>query len=353
MKEPQVLATLKHTGRLVMVATAVGLLTSALFAIQALNFISAVSVLSVTIAVAAASAAVGAALGFLFGIPRSLQDAGPGASQDTTRATLRTGSERDKASLRYAGNTSLEQISDWLTKILVGVGLTQLINLPGALHGLGTFLGPALGGFPASDEFGVFIVVASWIGGFFVGYLWTRLRFVLLLTESEHEASQIGDAGKSLSQSLRTEEGAAIEAVGAAVERALSDVGPDTTKDQRAEIVAKARSTATEELAARRVTVDLSSIHPSLAATPFQLAVDEHTAVADFLNILFFAISGFVDPFSYGQQWILRDADTKNEFREIGTEYARTWLGTSRDTRTLQEIGIRPGSRLEALRLGS
>src|ERR1700730_13401118 len=55
--------------------------------------------------------ALGWAVGFLFGVPRV------GSTPASTRI-----------------NTNLEQISDWLTKILVGVGLTQLHKLPTALR---------------------------------------------------------------------------------------------------------------------------------------------------------------------------------------------------------------------------
>src|SRR6185503_13654313 len=58
--------------------------------------------------VALAPAAVGALLGFVFGIPKTLQSNAPPAADG-------------KAA--YQVNTNLEQISDWLTKMLVGVGL--------------------------------------------------------------------------------------------------------------------------------------------------------------------------------------------------------------------------------------
>ena len=57
--------------------------------------------------------AIGGLLGFLFGIPRTIQS-----------------NEKTRDEFRQVVNTNLEQISDWLTKILVGVGLTQLNNLP-------------------------------------------------------------------------------------------------------------------------------------------------------------------------------------------------------------------------------
>ena len=90
----------------------------------------------------------------------------------------------------YAGNTSLEQISDWLTKIIVGVGLTQLVNVPSALASLGAVVGPALGGFAGSSIFGVLEFLYSTIVGFFAAYLWTRLRLTSLLVESDEEAKR-------------------------------------------------------------------------------------------------------------------------------------------------------------------
>ncbi len=59
---------------------------------------------------ALASLVTGLLLGFLFGIPKALQNDHP-----------ESGLQR-----AYATNTNLEQISDWLTKILVGVGLVEM-----------------------------------------------------------------------------------------------------------------------------------------------------------------------------------------------------------------------------------
>src|SRR6266508_6277591 len=69
-------------------------------------------ILAVAALVAGGAFVAGGLLGFLFGIPRSL--AGPEGSVDGAAAGG-----------AYRPNTNLEQISDWLTKILVGVGLVQ------------------------------------------------------------------------------------------------------------------------------------------------------------------------------------------------------------------------------------
>jgi len=76
----------------------------------------------------------------------------------------------------YRPNTNLEQISHWLTKILVGVGLAEIAQAPSAASALGAALKPVLGDTPQSAGFGVACVLGAMIGGFFVTYLWTRLK---------------------------------------------------------------------------------------------------------------------------------------------------------------------------------
>ncbi|MCX5890301.1 MAG: hypothetical protein NTY36_12700 [Deltaproteobacteria bacterium] len=78
---------------------------------------------------------------------------------------------------RYEDNTNLEQISDWLCKILVGAGLTQLTALPGVLKRYAIFFAPGLGGSASHGEvFAVGLLIFFTVCGFLVGYLWTRLH---------------------------------------------------------------------------------------------------------------------------------------------------------------------------------
>jgi hypothetical protein len=154
------------------------------------NFISAAAM------AAAASASVGALLGFLFGIPRSLQQEAPvtpppspppplppppvvpPAGQATPQglptpptATPASTSVKDRGN-QLRVNTNLEQISDWLTKILVGVGLTQLQFLWPNLIKLAEFQAPAMNG---SVELAMTCILNFAIWGFFAAYLVTRL----------------------------------------------------------------------------------------------------------------------------------------------------------------------------------
>ena len=138
---------------------------------------------------------VGATIGFLFGIPRTLQ--GDQSMQRGTRvqsehinveggqkeinsnalgASLRPtipASNGDDYHLRV--NTNLEQISDWLTKILVGVGLTQLNKVPGQMTIAASFIAKGMGDDQAHRTLVVAMLIYFPVLGFLSGYLCTRL----------------------------------------------------------------------------------------------------------------------------------------------------------------------------------
>jgi hypothetical protein len=127
------------------------------------------AMLGTAMVTAAASFAVGTLLGFLFGIPRSLAgERNPNAQKDAADAASRP---------RVEPNTNLEQISDWLTKILVGVSLVQFQEIGDAIGDAAASLGPSLAGSDAVGEAVAVAVMASFaITGFLSAYLFTRLR---------------------------------------------------------------------------------------------------------------------------------------------------------------------------------
>ncbi|HEX8291927.1 MAG TPA: tetratricopeptide repeat protein [Pyrinomonadaceae bacterium] len=127
---------------------------------------------------ALACIAVGSLVGFLFGIPRVLQGdnpppapppappaAGAEASAPHQTAAPKTYSQRV--------NTNLEQISDWLTKIIVGLGLVELRNIPGKVRYYASII--SQGFTPPSPEFAAALLVYFSTAGFLGGYLLTRL----------------------------------------------------------------------------------------------------------------------------------------------------------------------------------
>jgi hypothetical protein len=131
---------------------------------------------------------VGALIGFLFGIPRVLQD-GP-TSPSAPPAAGGVGPPANGASpydLRV--NTNLEQISDWLTKIIVGLGLVQLAKAPGHLSHASDFIAFGLG--TGTKIFAGGIIVYFSILGFMGGYLITRLYIAGAFSRADQDARQI------------------------------------------------------------------------------------------------------------------------------------------------------------------
>ena len=145
--------------------------------------------------VAGASALVGAFLGLLFGVPKTLQaeraESGKGPS---------SADDRDRSNVRP--NTNLEQISDWLTKILVGAGLTQLNQICNWVRDLGQGLAKgflsengdpsplAAGSFglTAAGAFASSTVVYFVVDGFFIAFLWARLYLGTLMNRADAQS---------------------------------------------------------------------------------------------------------------------------------------------------------------------
>ena len=149
-------------------------------------------------------ALVAAAPGFIFGVPRARADDGEGA-------------------VRFLSNSNLEQISDWLTKILVGAASCSWPRCPTA-SATWEYLGGDLE-LPNGETASVAVVVYGWGVGFVFVYLWTRLRFRVLLESSERlgdEASRTkfevqGWLGAAAATSEQSESSAAIAKTAAVV----------------------------------------------------------------------------------------------------------------------------------------
>ena len=145
-----------------------GLLVVALYAARTED---PLRVLASSLMLAAAAVAVGGLFGFLFGVPRAA------AGGDAATADVR--------SRGYRANTNLEQISDWLTKILVGVGLTQLASLRSAGAALLRGVSPALGGGPDTQAFAGALLTSCALLGFLAGWLITRLQLAPALSAAD------------------------------------------------------------------------------------------------------------------------------------------------------------------------
>lgn len=138
------------------------------------------------ILIAVGAGAVGVLLGFLFGIPRSLQQDAPSADKGSSGLPQST-----------KVNTNLEQISDWLTKIIVGVGLTQagaigdgVLRMATKLGGLVSIPGQADADAANGVALVLVIIVLFSIQGFLQGYLWGRIYLQETFTNLELKAKR-------------------------------------------------------------------------------------------------------------------------------------------------------------------
>ncbi len=128
-----------------------------------------------------ASAGVGALAGFIFAVPKFSDDE-RGSDGENFRSIRRA----------YRANSNLSQVSDWLTKIIVGVGLVEIRQLADGLGAVATRLGLTFGDQPgdpgAGAAFGLALVLASALVTFLTTYTWAATRFYQALVKQEGDA---------------------------------------------------------------------------------------------------------------------------------------------------------------------
>lgn len=132
---------------------------------------------SIFIIIGLSALLIGVFVGFIFAIPKENSVSG---SSDIKQ---------------YLNNDNLVQISDWLTKIIVGVGLTQLYKIPSKLKELADYFSSLLGLHPPYGVLYGNVLVASVIYfivlGFLIAYYWTRLKYKILLTVTDEDIDSI------------------------------------------------------------------------------------------------------------------------------------------------------------------
>lgn len=156
-----------------------------------------------------AAAAVGSAFGFLFAVPRLLADRATDAANDVTSDVDASARKRDNTSASAKGatpaelstrllrsNSNLERISDWLTTMLVGVGLSQIGAIGTTLNQFSGFLAAKALVFPAEGSgaatagvlpaVGPMILIFGVVVGFLGTYVYTRVVVADLFNRAEH-----------------------------------------------------------------------------------------------------------------------------------------------------------------------
>jgi hypothetical protein len=132
----------------------------------------------------------GAFVGFLFGIPKILQTDAQPVSPNTSATQLAS----QNSTYRQQVNTNLTEISDWLTKIIVGLGLINLKDIPQLIKkAAGLLAGSMYEGGPDQDHlaYAVAIIVSFSILGFLFGYLMTRLYLAGAFSRADQQNQSV------------------------------------------------------------------------------------------------------------------------------------------------------------------
>lgn len=180
---------------------------------------------------ALASLASGLIVGLLFGLPnvRRVEIADGDQSNDSGVRSARLG---------YAESTNLEQVADWLTKIIIGLTLTQFAlweeRFTQLSYDLSCFL---LGGGcsmvamardgtvlypPGSTVPGGFLMIFYAVLGFLIGYMWMRGYFISEMETAKANAVMLASA--DLIRNAREKARLAIAEATAAKARADEDI---------------------------------------------------------------------------------------------------------------------------------
>jgi hypothetical protein len=217
------------------------------------------SIFALSTLVGACAFALGALLGFLFGIPQYFAGAGE-ARADSSRAT-------------YQPNTNLTQVSDWLTKIIIGVGLVQFSQLAKTIGRLGDSLEPSLGGGEAGKAFGIALVLGFFVIGFLIGYLYTRLRLQWAFASADRGAFE--QAVEDVAEGVAKKN---FERQKKADEQALKLLDPAVEKlpgKQLKEVLEEASPAAKEQVRIQAQEKKTSSQAPSDRVDAVLEAIDE------------------------------------------------------------------------------
>lgn len=134
--------------------------------------------LGVILLIIGASYIMGSILGFLFGVPKINANIPPVNLNAPPKP-------EDTGNKGIIQNDNLVQISDWLTKIIVGASLVSLSKIPGFLVKLFNYFSNTMHWntfFSVGIEAAIFLYIGL---GLISGYLWARIKFFNILKTEE------------------------------------------------------------------------------------------------------------------------------------------------------------------------
>jgi hypothetical protein len=178
----------------------------------------------------------GMGLGFLFGIPKVLQGTKPrrAVKGEAPGSDQTPAAETPAEGYAQRVNTNLEEISDWLTKIIVGLGLVELRKLPPFMTQLAQRIAGSFGQADAPVSVALAMVVFFPVSGFLYGYLMTRLYLQGALARAERDLTSRLEAVEQQAASASQKSSAALTTLAAQIERARASLSAEVGEGKEA-----------------------------------------------------------------------------------------------------------------------
>jgi hypothetical protein len=194
------------------------------------------------------------------------------------------------------------------------------------------------------------------VGCAFFTFLWKK-PFVLYAPADYPVHTPVAAFVDAVTANQTRELQARDSAVAAAVEQIVTAVTTPASPVQggtidKEALVERAVTTARKEVESQTISIATGGIHPQAPEQTVRFAATERTDVEALSDFVYFAIADYVQPYKYGEQWLLKNADTGTRYPDMGRQWARSH-GKKRDDRTLAEVGIELGAQLEVVPLGT
>ena len=129
---------------------------------------------------------IGVLLGFLFGFPSKADAVSIGTGRQPLQSPF------------Y--NTNLQEIADWLTKVIVGASLVELGKIPPIIMRFGDFVANSVNPGKGSPANVVVNLVFFWSCGVLYGYLWTRYDIACTAQRPHHDTRALDHVDRWLNQ---------------------------------------------------------------------------------------------------------------------------------------------------------
>lgn len=80
----------------------------------------------------------------------------------------------------------------------------------------------------------------------------------------------------------------------------------------------------------------------------WRVPYEQFATIDDLLDDIWFSLTPYIPSYTYGEKWVLYNKKTGTVLKDIGYRWAAAH-SEHRDNRSLQEVGITPGTRLEII----